>query len=147
MRFKSRTWLVISLLLFAAAVWTWRYAEKVRDAHRIGASPAASAQSGVLRLQHPALIKALETNAPIKRKSYVLRNTTQKLAQLVHNDHALILRNALIDTEVPVGLKIPSHLRAKGAPGSYLVQADRPLDKDFYAEISQAGASYIAYVP
>ena len=44
-------------------------------------------------------------------------------------------------------MNIPDHLRAKGAPGSYLVQADRPLDKDFYAELSKAGATYLSYVP
>ena len=122
----------------------WQYAEKYAAAHhppenRASASKVAGAQS-----QPPSKSAAKTID---KNKSYRISNTTQTIAQLLHNSHAIILRNALIDTEVPVGLKIPSHLRAKGAPGSYLVQMDRPLDKAFYAELSKAGASYISYVP
>ncbi len=142
MRLKPRVWFVISLLLFAASIWTWHYAEKYAARHR-----AATARADASTLQHPPLVKAVATNAAAGRKSYRISNTSQTIGQLLHNNHAIILRNALIDTEAPVGLKIPSHLRANGAPGSYLVQADRPLDKDFYAEVSKAGASYISYVP
>jgi subtilisin-like proprotein convertase family protein len=142
MRLKPRVWFLISLLLFAAAICVWQYAEKRAAEHR-----AAAARAGALRLQHPPLAKTVAANAGAKRKSYCISNTTQTIQQLLHNNHALILRNALIDTEVPVALNIPAHLRARGAPGSYIVQADRPLDKAFYAELSQAGASYISYVP
>jgi autotransporter-associated beta strand protein len=142
MHLKPRVWFLISLLLFAAAICMWQYGEKYAAAHH-PSTPRANA----LKAQQPPMIRTAATNALAKGKSYRISNTTQHLAQLLHNGHALILRNALIDTEVPVALKIPDHLRAKGAPGSYLVQADRPLDKNFYAEVSQAGASYIAYVP
>jgi len=147
MRLKPRVWFLISLLLFAAAICVWQYAEKRAAERRAGENRAAAARAEALKLQHPPLAQALASNAGAKRKSYRISNTTQTIQQLLHNSHALILRNALIDTEVPVGLSIPAHLRAKGAPGSYLVQADRPLDKAFYAELSQAGASYISYVP
>ncbi len=146
MRLKPRVWFLISLLLFAAAFWMWQYAEK-RAAQRHAGQNVPAAKANVLKLQHPPLTKTLAANAGAKGKSYRLSNTKQSIQQLLHNNHALILRNALIDTEVPVALKIPAHLRAKGAPGSYLVQADRPLDKAFYAELSQAGASYVSYVP
>ena len=125
----------------------WQYAEKRAAEHRAGENRAPAAKADGSKLQHPPLAKVLAANAGAKRKSYRIGNTTQTIQQLLHNSHALILRNALIDTEVAVALKIPAHLRAKGAPGSYLVQADRPLDKAFYAELSQAGASYISYVP
>ncbi len=147
MRLKPRVWFLISLLLFAAAICVWQYAEKYAAGHRPAEKHSATAKADALRLQHPPLAKALAANAAAKRKSYRISNTTQSIQQLLHNNHALILRNAWIDTEVPVALNIPAHLRAKGAPGSYLVQADRPLDKAFYAELSQAGASYISYVP
>ncbi|MGD0814502.1 MAG: S8 family serine peptidase [Verrucomicrobiota bacterium] len=145
MRLKPRDWFLISLLLFAASFCVWQYAEK-RAAQRHAAENIA-AKARALKLQHPPLAKTLAANASAKGKSYRLSNTKQNIQQLLHNNHALILRNALIDTEAPVALNIPAHLRAKGAPGSYLVQADRPLDKAFYAELSQAGASYISYVP
>jgi len=141
MRLKPRTWFIISLLLFAAAFYTWHYGNTYSAAGR------AREKEGVSRLQHPALLKTGAGNAVAQGKSYRISNTKQSMAQLLHNNHALILRNALIDTEVPVALKIPAHLRAKGAPGSYLVQADRPLDKSFYAELRQAGAAYVSYVP
>ncbi len=147
MRLKPRVWFLISLLLFAAAICVWQCAEKRAAERRAGESRTSAARADALKSQHPPLAKALAANAGAKRKSYRISNTTQTIKQLLHNSHALILRNALIDTEVPAALNIPAHLRAKGAPGSYLVQADRPLDKAFYAELSQAGASCIAYVP
>jgi subtilisin-like proprotein convertase family protein len=147
MRLKPRVWFLISLLLFAAAICVWQYAEKRAAERSTVQNRASAAKADALRSQHPPLAKALAANAGAQRKSYRISNTTQTIQQLLHNSHALILRNALIDTEVPVALNIPAHLRAKGAPGSYLVQADRPLDKAFYAELSQAGASYISYVP
>jgi subtilisin-like proprotein convertase family protein len=147
MRLKPRVWFLISLLLFAAAICVWQYAEKRAAEGRAREIRDSAAKADALRLQHPPLAKALAANAGDKRKSYRISNTTQTIQQLLHNSHALILRNALIDTEIPVALNIPAHLRTKGAPGSYLVQADRPLDKAFYAELSQAGASYISYVP
>jgi hypothetical protein len=147
MRLKPRVWFLISLLLFAAAICVWQYAEKRAAERSTVQNRASAAKADALRLHHPPLAKALAANAGVRRKSYRISNTTQTIQQLLHNSHALILRNALIDTEVPVALNIPAHLRAKGAPGSYLVQADRPLDKAFYAELSQAGASYISYVP
>jgi subtilisin-like proprotein convertase family protein len=145
MRLKPQAWFLISLLLFAAAICMWRYGNKYGAEHQ--AAAAATAKAAVSKTQHPALVKTLAANTKAKRKSYRLTNTSQTIAQLLHNSHALILRNAWIDTEVPVALKIPANLRAKGAPGSYLVQADRPLDTNFYAELSRAGASYISYVP
>jgi subtilisin-like proprotein convertase family protein len=147
MRLKPRAWFLISLLLFAAAICMWQYAEKYAAAHRPVEKRAATAKTGALQSQQPPVVKAAAANAAAKRKSYRISNTTQTIAQLLHNSHALILRNALIDTEVAVGLEIPAHLRARGAPGSYLVQADRPLDRAFYAELSKAGVSYISYVP
>ena len=145
MRLKPRVWFLISLLFFAASFCVWQYAEKRAAQRHAAENIAAKAQA--LKLQHAPLTKTLAANAGAKGKSYRLSNTKQNIQQLLRNNHALILRNALIDTEVPVALNIPAHLRAKGAPGSYLVQADRPLDKSFYAELSRAGATYVSYVP
>src|ERR1700722_2380696 len=108
MRLKPRIWFLVSVLLFAAAFFTWRHAEKYQ------ARREAAARSSVPQMQKPPLIKTAATNSPAKNKTYRLSNTTQTITQLLHNGHALILRNALIDTEIPVGLKIPAHLRAKG---------------------------------
>ena len=145
MRFSSRTWFLLSLMLFAAALWMWLFAERFSAAHSRDAAHAASA--------HPASpAVAPSTNASnkphsAKPDSYRLTNTRQTVDQLARNSHALILRNALIDTALPVRMAIPKHLRSKGAPGSYIVQSDRPLDKDFYVELKRDGASYVGYIP
>ncbi len=81
------------------------------------------------------------------RKSYVISNTTETAAQLARNDHGIILRNALIDTALPVKLDIPPALRAKGAPGSYIVQSDRAIDNQFHDEVTKAGATFVNYLP
>jgi subtilisin-like proprotein convertase family protein len=145
MRLKPFTWFLVSLLLFVAAICMWQYGGKYANAHRPADNHAAATRAGLA--SRPPLIKTGAAKKDAKRKSYRISNTTQSLAKLLHNSHALILRNALIDTEIPVALDIPAHLRAKGAPGSYLVQADRALDKGFYAELGKAGVSYVSYIP
>src|SRR5579862_5775987 len=150
MRFKSRTWFLLSLLLFAAAFWTWRYAEKYSAARRhaavappTAAVPAAVAQPSAA----PPLIKTATRTETNKPASYRLSNTRQNAGQLARNGHGLLLRNALIDTALPVHLAIPPHLRAQGAPGSYIVQSDRALDQNFYDELKKIGAANVTYIP
>jgi subtilisin family serine protease len=76
-----------------------------------------------------------------------LRNTPATAAQLLRNPHGLVLRNALIDTALPVRLAIPEALRSHGAPGSYLVQSDRALNGEFYAALGRDGAEFVSYMP
>ena len=80
-------------------------------------------------------------------KSYRVSNTRLTEKQLLRSDHAIILRNALIDTDRPLRLDIPAHLRAKGAPGSYIVQSDGPLDQRFYDRLKKDGAQFVSYIP
>jgi subtilisin-like proprotein convertase family protein len=144
MHLKSRTWFLLSLLLFAAALWTWLYAEKrYSDSQRQASAPTTPAR--VPAAPAPSLIPA--ANQTQKPASYRLSNTGQSAGQLARNSHGIILRNALIDTALPVHLEIPPHLRAKGAPGSYIVQSDRALDQDFYDELTKIGATNITYIP
>jgi subtilisin-like proprotein convertase family protein len=82
-----------------------------------------------------------------RRESYRLSNTGQSERQLLASRHAILLRNALIDTRLPLRLDIPPPLRARGAPGSYIVQARQPLDAAFYAALKQAGAAYVSFIP
>jgi subtilisin-like proprotein convertase family protein len=119
----------------------WHYAEKVSVSRHNGA-----AAKPLPALQAP-LIKTDGTNAAARRKSYRLSNTRQTLTQLLHNDHAIILRNALIDTSRPLRLDIPAHLRAKGAPGSYIVQFDRPLNREFYNSVKKDGGVFVTFIP
>src|SRR5437867_4560734 len=76
-----------------------------------------------------------------------LTNTPFSPSQLVHRDHAILLENALFDTEQPTALPIPAHLVAQDDPGSYIVQSRVPLDDAFRALLKAAGVSIVAYVP
>ena len=69
------------------------------------------------------------------------------MAELLRNDKAILLENALLDTTQPNTLAIPAHLRAQGDPGSYIVQARDPLDAAFRALLKDAGATIVSYVP
>ncbi len=93
------------------------------------------------RAQQPTIAK---TN----KFPYRLSNTTKSVGDLLRNDHAILLENALVDTKSPgVKLAIPAHLRAQGDPGSYIVQACGPVDNAFRARLRDAGATIISYIP
>ncbi len=66
---------------------------------------------------------------------------------MLRNNHAIILRNALIDTSRPLHLDIPVQLRTKGPAGSYIVQFDRPLGREFYEAVKKDGAEFVGYIP
>src|SRR5206468_8700656 len=85
--------------------------------------------------------------APEHRLAYRLSNTTKSFGELSRSDNAILLENALLDTEQPGGVSIPDHLRAQGDPGSYIVQSSGPLDNGFRAMLKEAGASIGLYIP
>jgi subtilisin-like proprotein convertase family protein len=99
----------------------------------------------------PATVAALSpSNAPASntnRLAYRLSNTTNSIRQLLKQPHALLLANALIDTEKPLNFKIPADLRSKGDPHAYIVQARGPTDARFRAELTAAGAQIVSYIP
>jgi len=65
----------------------------------------------------------------------------------MRNPQAILLESALLDTARPADLPIPDSLRAKGDPGTWIVQAREPLDAAFRALLEQAGASLVSYIP
>ena len=73
-----------------------------------------------------------------------LTNTTKTLGQLSHDDHAILLANALIDTRASLNLNIPNHLKAKGDPGAYIVQANGNTTPAFRAMVAAAGGQIIS---
>src|SRR5205823_14929169 len=56
------------------------------------------------------------------------------------SDLAILLDNAFIETASQRPVEVPEHLRAKGEPGSYLVQSRHALDNAFYGSLREAGA-------
>src|ERR1043166_9240606 len=162
MRLKTRTWVIISLLCFIGAAWFWRLGNE-RAARERKQSPETSAPTGVrtnaqYSTSQPLLVSkirsgppaapdqfaAASTNAPFP---YRLNNSPKSIKELVRSDNAILLRNALIDLSQGTSLGIPDQLRAKGDPGSYIVQARARITDEFRRQLQAAGASLISYVP
>src|ERR1035437_10360715 len=169
MRWRPLTWLLLSVTLFAAAFYFWRLGDqwaarsKAED-RRPKAELAVTqhAPRSTLHARHstplPLLSQGGNLNLPpapdplTNHASRItnqfplrLRNTTASIGQLLRDDHALLLENALLDTTRP-GPSIPDHLRAHGDPGSYLVQARGPIDDAFRSLLQGAGAAIVSYI-
>ncbi len=99
----------------------------------------------------PTTLRNFGTNAPSvgvdARFPYRLRNTAEPMEKLVRNERAILMANALIDTSAKAKLDIPDHLRAKGDPGSYIVQARGNITELFRQQLSSVGAEIVSYIP
>jgi subtilisin-like proprotein convertase family protein len=153
MRLKTRTWFIISVLCFLGAAYFWRLGDD--HSSRNGPSGAGDArQSGPHPGAEPRATNAASlTNAPqsaaaiSNRYPYRLSNTSKTLEQLMQSETALMLQNALFDTSEPLKVAIPAHLRAEGETGTYVVQAKGTITDAFRAQLKNAGAEIVAYVP
>ena len=97
--------------------------------------PIASLPKGVA----PAHLDTAVTNR--------LRNTDASVDALMRNEHALLLRNALIDTANGEPLGIPASLRSAGPSEAWVVQSEGPITPAFRAELAAAGATVVSYIP
>ncbi len=87
----------------------------------------------------PAFFDAKATNR--------LRNTPETAGRLVHNPHAILLRNAFVDTASPLPLAVPRRLFSPEHPGAYVVQVKEGLSTDLGAVVTAAGGRVISYIP
>jgi hypothetical protein len=76
-----------------------------------------------------------------------LRNTAASANELVRKDHAILLRNAFVDTDSGAPLEIPAKLRAEGEAGAYVVQANGGITAKFRQAIEATGARIVSYIP
>jgi subtilisin-like proprotein convertase family protein len=161
-------WFVISLALFAAAVFFWQLGDK----RRLNYQPAPGATNGSARtsftLTNPAtavstagaasaVVSAapsaptpIATGSVLDRSNAVpfrVSNTMRPFAELVRDNRAILLRNAVIDTAQAARPEIPEHLRAKGEPGAYVVQARDAITDVFRQRVLQSGAEIVSYIP
>src|ERR1017187_4306111 len=113
MRLKPRIWLLISLLVLAAAAWMWQRGglsiagRQERDLTKGGKGVVATVAGTTGKAGGKDRIGGGHS-PPLQR----LSNTSESLAQLARNEHGILLRSALIDTAKPVKLNIPEHLRS-----------------------------------
>jgi subtilisin-like proprotein convertase family protein len=145
---KRCFWITLCALALLAAWWLWPSSGRRLPAvkHSAGASASAPAAATAGTNQVPATAgthPATRTN----RLAFRLTNTRKTIGELTKMPHAILLENALIDTDGKVDLKIPAPLRAKGDPGAYIVQARGPIDAAFRALLASAGAQIVSYIP
>ena len=173
---KAKYWAVLSVVCFLAAIGFWlKGNERTRRMREPGAPAVAPTnagpRTGTVRLLSPralrsspeALARAARGpvlgsrpapaadrapvgNVPDPEFPFRLRNTGAPLAALLHDDHAILLRNALIDTTARPP-EPPAHLRAHGDPGSYIVQSRGPIRSAFRRAIQSTGGRVISYLP
>lgn len=160
MRPRPIIWLLICLALLVGGVYWWQRSQPsptttpnvlpVATAPAVRPRLGTTNQSFVSAANAPSFLTSQPASPPApktNRFAYRLSNTTKTVGQLLHDDHAILLENALIDTSQPLGFAIPQHLRAAAEPGSYIVQARGPVDNAFRAAIVAAGGTIISYIP
>ncbi len=154
MRQRPLFWFTVSLVCLAAGIFLWRLGERQRlaeaAAHQQAADRAQSAAAPAkpaAPLPQPVPAAALTNSQTKSRYPYRLANTDRKFKQLLNDDHAIILGNALIDTTKPVNLAIPDRLRAPKDNGTYLVQSKGVTAASFRAALQNANAAVVSYIP
>lgn len=161
MRARSFIWLLLGLLLLAGALYFWPAKSAlpsattpipaVATANPVRPRLAATNHSVVSAANAPAFLTGQAASAPATPKpnplAFRLSNTPKTSGQLLLDDRAILLENALIDTAAPLGFSIPQHLRAAAEPGSYIVQARGPVNAAFRSALTAAGGTIISYIP
>lgn len=174
---KTRTWALLSLVGLLGAWLVWRAGGPSSQLAREEISAFQSPQNSTLNSAASKPGKAdsqIQKGASLSGKSALARtntfalrysdtplrpastniflkyrvgNTTNGMDQLTRNEQAVLLRNAVIDTGGRAELPIPASLRAPGEPGAYIVQARGLLTDGFRAQLAEAGAKIVSYVP
>ncbi len=163
MNWRPRTWMLLSLLLFAAAWLCWRLGEERRAAGlpaqpgKTSSSAEGSGKSAAFNFpwkkKTPAAVAAqakpfnLMTVSADPRFPYRLTNTRKTGDAMFRSETAILLRHAFIDTADGGPPRIPDHLRAAGDPGSYIVQVKGAIDAAFARQVTASGATIVSYMP
>ncbi|MGH7989360.1 MAG: hypothetical protein ACREDS_04095, partial [Limisphaerales bacterium] len=155
MRSHKSFWILLSLLLLASAWFFWHQDNRQATAKKNSASRPIQAARPASTAPKLLTAQALSKNSSANNAStmstnkfaYRLSNTTKPIGELVRDDKAILLANALIDLRDPLNFSIPKNLQAQGDPGAYIVQANGPIDNSFRAMLAAAGATIVSYIP
>jgi subtilisin family serine protease/subtilisin-like proprotein convertase family protein len=162
MRRRVLTGLVVSVLIIAGLIMFWPSGKRSPVGRSETSAPGAGAsargpqvansnQYVISAATAPAFLTGVKSATgdltPANPLAYRLANTSKPVGQLLRDDRAILLENALIDTTKPVDFQIPARLRGEGDPGSYLVQSRGPADAAFRAALTDAGAEMVSYIP
>ena len=149
MRLRRLIWILVGLLCLAGAWMLWQQGNQSPARGRIALRSVSNA------LKTPTTSTTVSTNTAkagaalsnTNKFAFRLSNTTKSLDQLMRDDRAILLENALIDSSQPLSLAIPANLRAQTDPGAYIVQARGPIDNAFRAMLKASGATIVSYIP
>jgi len=149
MRLRRLIWILVGLLCLAGVWMLWQQGIQSPARGRIALRSVSNT------LKTPTTSTTVSTNTAkagavlsnTNKFAYRLANTTKSLDQLMRDDKAILLENALIDSSQPPNLSIPANLRSQTDPGAYIVQARGPIDNAFRAMLAQAGATIVSYIP
>jgi subtilisin family serine protease len=151
MKRRNRILTVVCLLAAVGAWLFWQHdRSKTAASGNNGAAPTVAAAKNTAAPAAKGSTTASSSKFPTlntNKLAFRLSNTTNSLHQLEANPHAILLANAFIDTDKPLDLKIPSHLKSSGDPGAYIVQARGSTDARFRATLEAAGAQVVSYIP
>src|ERR1035441_7418834 len=151
---RSSIVLMLCLLAVVGAWLFWPHSVQVptRDegVAATGGSAATAAEAAKLSATNDARAASVKPALPTlntNKLAFRLANTTNSIRQLEATPHAILLANAFIDTEQPLDLNIPAHLKSAGDPGAYIVQARGVVDVHFRAALAAVGAQIVSYIP
>ena len=118
------------------------------SANMVSRRAASTNQTSTASATAPDFLTGKKTvESATNHLAYRLKNTSKTSGQLLQDDHAVLLENALIDTSKPRDFKLPDSLKLSGDPGSYIVQARGVLNDAFRAALESSGAKIISYIP
>jgi len=146
---------LLTMLIVCLAYLSFRQVPEepsiVSSAKALGQAQTREGES-LARLAKPVKLSATATESADEKEEenpfpYQLRNTKEPIGELVRNDKALLLRNALIDTSLGTELDIPESLRSEADPQTYIAQARGPVTAAFRRHITSAGGRIISYIP
>jgi len=146
--------LILSLLVLAVAWLCWPRGERAVSPVAKSTAPAsravaASAPTSPLATNQTVAAVKFNSSSTSATNPFPFRlaNTAKTIGQLTGTAHAILLENALVDTDAKVDLSIPQHLQAGGEPGAFIVQARGVTGAAFRAALAAAGAEIVSYIP
>src|SRR5262245_38216393 len=151
MRVRPLIWLTLGVVCLVGILAYLRLGHRPTGSQPAQSAPTASRPHRVATTNSytvaeataPALVAGQAESAAASKTNFLshrLTNTPKTAGQLLRDDHAILLENALIDTSKPLGFSIPEHLRAPSKPGSYIVQSRGVVDAAFRAALAAGGA-------
>jgi len=156
---RPMMWFALCLLCLAGAWFFWKWGDASVARRRQATPPPAAAQprsgptSATVIISKPTSIPTVNAATPGRIATntspleYRLSNTTRPYRELLREDRAVLLENAIVDTAQSSQLAIPAHLRASAQPGAYIVQSRQAPDNAFRAALKNAGATIVSYIP